>query len=1729
MYTNQDIYRFHSSTKLARYRSSDTLIMLPLRVETKIMEKRYAKWNDQHNILFPLQDIWNCIGGIEAKSQASIEENLLSLLNHIDKQEIITHDDKARLQDLWDLLKANLEAFDSENISQLASSIDSEMENIISDKAGSINKGAILVKEMRHHARELSHVNYNPPYDGRRRDMEKAYSCSVFYKAMAKHIQEAIWFFDSLKRRLGRTAQIDAKQKKALLHYLSSFSNFSKSFSRYKGSQIRVSEHGGFYIEQVNIREPENIKKTENAEKLSKRLRDNGDATGKQKTLVGEYRNYMFAIVRFVNKVTEESVGEIAGLINSKSLVRSQDLVKTTYTVLAEMLLNWRLKYISSKDKKDAFNKRGLTERLEKRARNTLFTYMEEKRWIADIVGYYNSRAQKEGLKAINLADLDKNDAYILKRSINKYKTGKCLCVRIYPDELAVSQLEKTLTSEEISDGREFFKIYFRNEGETKYQDRQQAAWDWLCKRYVPYRAAYIIRTLARTPNIQPVERNEIFSIPVSTLLPNRFAVQATIKVTEGRDITISRYGNRLPKTLQCGLNMNSTKKSQAEEQVYLDKEADQLKFRGDIRWMTDYEEAEKMGMAVTIPLAGFKYQKNHGNKAKAMRVFEFRSVYVTGYREFDKHERVDSMLKDMFESHLFSEEGMDIVPIGTPTNILDDKTETTYDTSEAKQNSLFFALVKRCLAETKEGVYSWRPEKTGKDTDAAQLNLLFNLGDSDSPFAEISNRRSNDLHKTRIANEVLLDYYAKDNRLLRVISENKDLRDFFINCVVPRGHYPTLRIGAQPYGLIPVGDFRNMKFRYDSDMGKLHQVLMLLTEKWNAICRMNNVADSSDEYSNSTAFLKTVSRTPGSNIFYEQDAIRYDNFLSPQFFRGAMQDVNPLKELSDFFSQMYEIPMVPENISSWIPDTRYIPIKDSTRPVGQSSWAKGAAGEILKKISSLDGDMALAERYVSDFFDLFYYRLDAWMQGILTQRLCNRSGRLMLGCFGWVFDLKEATRKDRRIPEYLLAPSVNQALTACVLKGAYNNAKLAGSDASADVMSMNINLSSERVRKALRIIRGIRNGLAVGAILGADLERLLHDKYKENSANEMDRYIWPLRLAFPIVQDLKKDDKIVRTDKDNSPSVINGALLIKSLQDQMGEQNKKTTIAEYFSAGNGIGQNVRFMQWWSKNVQGTPLTAHIAGLIEIFQDIYDSYDALMDVVLSESVYQLCQGNADVVTSLINALENESMLPEPMVTEIPVEHARIENKVIVCVKPEKGGCQQSPMAMADPSLNAWIKSVLGSRAGQFEKYGISAADLVYLSKEPECMKIYISYKCGDEADSLNQNLSELLFVADTIRRSLTSARILHNEDLMIESPREEIIDNIDLEEIKANFAAAMEYAEQTLERCSKYVETAEGSGEDSPAQKEAKVAEAKGIFENGFKLGMSELAHNLAELDAKEALSKISSLLSDLQVRIKNAKSAVTPKKDESNTEIALTINDYTEAFRKLLSGDMMIVPTLTVDTKNVPQRSLAVKEYSNVEDDLVIDEWIRQMADVRQNMQHIYQQKLYMDWQAIEDDDASFPSFKPLQLVLDDAIEDGEESSDPNRRIAQSSEWLGEEVENESSVKDANVYLAMNAEMLQEDKVKGMVMDFWTEKIPLKEQTAGLAFGFDQPDAEPAQAILLSIGASHKKNSRWTEEKIQRSIRCAKHLMVTRCVEPDHIRNDKWASSIFPLINPLS
>jgi hypothetical protein len=373
------------------------------------------------------------------------------------------------------------------------------------------------------------------------------------------------------------------------------------------------------------------------------------------------------------------------------------------------------------------------------------------------------------------------------------------------------------------------------------------------------------------------------------------------------------------------------------------------------------------------------------------------------------------------------------------------------------------------------------------------------------------------------------------------------------------------------------------------------------------------------------------------------------------------------------------------------------------------SAEEAGELREILRALDLLKGaPTARLERVLSEHLDCCTYRLDAWKSGFAALRLdeLRRLNRkegpgIYLGAYGWVEGLKPKQRQltPARVPPelsplfekpgqpplqvdstnagYIHAPSLDHAATAATLRNAY---RVNASQAKPDTLA--VNLSSERVRLALQLLEGIRQGQSLSALLGYRFERGLHDRH---GLAEVDRFIYPLRQAFPLVADRlepTKSDGKTPINLMEARNVIDGVRLL----DHVREKGK--TYPFGLKEGTGPGEVPP-----ADPAQRTALNAEVDALLDL-------HDAVSDLVLAESTYQVVRGNFERSAANASVLGQGRHPPEPEVVKTPRSGRSLTHRVALHLDaaagpdPFGGALPVTPRAKAEPALNAWLASRL---------------------------------------------------------------------------------------------------------------------------------------------------------------------------------------------------------------------------------------------------------------------------------------------------------------------------------------------------------------------------------------------------------------------------------------------------
>jgi hypothetical protein len=364
------------------------------------------------------------------------------------------------------------------------------------------------------------------------------------------------------------------------------------------------------------------------------------------------------------------------------------------------------------------------------------------------------------------------------------------------------------------------------------------------------------------------------------------------------------------------------------------------------------------------------------------------------------------------------------------------------------------------------------------------------------------------------------------------------------------------------------------------------------------------------------------------------------------------------------------------------------------TRP----SYAIDLADQIRAVQALSQTATAKLERALIEHVDTLTYRFDAWRLGLVRwqlERMRLPAGAdqpakqgLYLGAYGWLEDVK-AKSKPTAAPDlppdlaeafkegpplkvdptnggHLHAPSLNQAVTAAMLRAGEISNRTPGSPSA-----FSINLASERVRRAMSLLDGVRTGQTVGALLGYRFERALHEL---GGMLELDALIFAFRRAFPLVSERLTPTQTPPPPADEAieaRNVVDGLALI---------QRAATPGNTAYPYGKAL-----------PNLGGPEKTA----VEKAVRDLNDVFDAMADLVLAEGVHQTAQGAPDRVSAQLEVQGDFHAPPDPDVVRTPARGIALTCRIGLEFDPATAAAAaDSPRVKAQPALNAWLVTAM---------------------------------------------------------------------------------------------------------------------------------------------------------------------------------------------------------------------------------------------------------------------------------------------------------------------------------------------------------------------------------------------------------------------------------------------------
>jgi hypothetical protein len=436
--------------------------------------------------------------------------------------------------------------------------------------------------------------------------------------------------------------------------------------------------------------------------------------------------------------------------------------------------------------------------------------------------------------------------------------------------------------------------------------------------------------------------------------------------------------------------------------------------------------------------------------------------------------------------------------------------------------------------------------------------------------------------------------------------------------------------------------------------------------------------------------------------------------------------------------------------LSTAAPLTRYDRIGRGLTLAGFST----AMAPYLQHLTVLAGlSSAELERRFGETLDACSHRLDTWITSLATARLwklrpeggAGGAGGCHFGAFGWVENVRPRSGPPFA-GGYIHAPSPAQASAAAVLRNGYLSRGGGGSPYAVD-------LSSARVREALRLLDGVRQGEPLAALLGYGLERDLH-------LHGLEAAIAPLRGQFPQVAG--------KTPEGDGPTELVAAGNVVD-----GLAVSKKTLAELAA------------------LPGMPAldAARLAVLKNALDGLVAALDGVADLLTAESVFQAVRGNPVASVAALDALAAGTLPPEPQVVRSPLGGAAFTQRLAVALDaavPAPGDA--TPRARAEPVLDAWVGSLLGpfaqvgcrvaladgsTRGVTLDQLALRPLDVVALARpsaRDELQRRVLDLVPGGvavqlDAGDVSHSFAEVLELARTLGELTAKARPLAPGDL----------------------------------------------------------------------------------------------------------------------------------------------------------------------------------------------------------------------------------------------------------------------------------------------------------------------------------------------------------------------------
>jgi len=761
------------------------------------------------------------------------------------------------------------------------------------------------------------------------------------------------------------------------------------------------------------------------------------------------------------------------------------------------------------------------------------------------------------------------------------------------------------------------------------------------------------------------------------------------------------------------------------------------------------------------------------------------------------------------------------------------------------------------------------------------------------------------------------------------------------------------------------------------------------------------------------------------------------------------------------------------------------------------------------------------------------------------------------------------AVMEDGANGGYVHAPSLTHAVTAAVLHNGYLSH---AEPAQADTMA--VNLSSTRVRTALGFLDGLRSGQELAALLGYQLERGLHEGHP---GVELDQFIYVLRERFPLTSRKLTDVPAGTTAETmEARNVVNGYDLLDWVRERAYPYDIAGLSADGPEAGEAPrAQAAAIRQEIDKLTDAMDTIADLLLAESVHQVVQGNYDRARGVVQA-----FTEGVAPPDLQVVETPRSGRSLTFRIA--LPLDPSRTDgwqaeltpraaanaalNHWLSTVLPPAAGVQWRVTEGTGTPTFVSLESLelepldcvlaagerLGDLSGELERYLVH--DYRVRHTVPDAMLTFLDAKSDPsvsneraliielgQAEPGRVSLASVFPLLKVLRQLVSASRNLHARDFELPTEAQEteignpkgLDDGLPPLKDLADLKTRVERAHTRLTSANDTLRTfmagtilplydriqADPTHAIGPEWSDA-VAQLRRLLVAVCRFGIPEalptagldvtgLTMDAIVAQAQTVVSLVTSRLATARASLDTTFTDPLPvNPDEAARARAVRTETlaqrYADAARSLLGSSFVVLPLFRVHASARPELASALASPIST-DPLAIEEWLQSLVRVRPAPEAVGRAMWYGEWL-----DTAGLRLSPLQLP-----------------VRAGDAWIGTAFGDQLSPGDvASIVLCAAMPSLAEP-LSGLLLDEWTELVPTAEQTTGIAFHFNRPNAVAPQALLLAV--SPRLRGGWSWEDLVTVIVETFERARSRAVEPDMIAQIPYFQALPAILSEFS